>query len=171
MGLDGRGPSQILQPQSLSSSQYCFLLAYGCTTHKGAAEHQEFSIRERSYRTLLTHEYEATKCKHIFPAQVSLMKRHPGAPFLTLFDYTRGGVRIEVQLVSDSSVVRSFDPESSWPNEVVRAARAGGRTELHVMEVLVKRRTRYFVVSLNPNGVVPRVRWSGSYRREDDLNA
>ncbi|KAJ6523091.1 hypothetical protein DFH09DRAFT_1330159 [Mycena vulgaris] len=107
----------------------------------------ELGVRERTFRrALLSHDYNVAKYDHIYPAQALLLACDPRAAFLTLFDYRRGRATIEVQLLSDSEVVQSFSPDSDWPNEVARAVRSAGRTELHVMAIASGAQTRYFVV-------------------------
>ncbi|KAJ7497716.1 hypothetical protein FB451DRAFT_241751 [Mycena latifolia] len=101
-------------------------------------EHQPMSWRDRVFlRMLIHHDYEAARSPEIYVRQIMFMKLFPGDAFLTVFNYTSGRPVISVDSVVDSDVGRELQRYggAEWQSAVERAARSGGRIELHVMVV------------------------------------
>ncbi|KAJ7682001.1 hypothetical protein DFH06DRAFT_1314243 [Mycena polygramma] len=121
-----------------------------CAPHGSCrlSQAQPFGVRQRSFmRALLNHDYHAAKYSQIYPQQARFMARSSAA-FLTLFDYTRGRVHIEVQPVLRCAWLKYFGTDSGWYEDVLRVARADGRVELHVMALPEGTATRYCIVPL-----------------------
>ncbi|KAJ6501214.1 hypothetical protein C8R47DRAFT_260029 [Mycena vitilis] len=90
------------------------------------SEMQEMKARERSFlRAVMAYDYDAAK-------QTQRFYPDSDTSFFTLFDYRRGPVQIKLQSM-DSPLAKSLEHNSGWRNDVVRAARSGGRMELHVV--------------------------------------
>ncbi|KAJ7645251.1 hypothetical protein DFH06DRAFT_596127 [Mycena polygramma] len=112
------------------------------------------STRERSFMRILVHRhYKAARVATIYPAQVLCMHRYPNEAYLTSFDYSTGHVQIDVQPLSQcpaaSAIARLAG--QAWTEELSRAAKSNGKTEIHVMVVVSHGSLRSFVVPLRTN--------------------
>ncbi|KAJ7643439.1 hypothetical protein DFH06DRAFT_599053 [Mycena polygramma] len=102
------------------------------------SEMQGLKARERAFlRALMAHDYDEAKQKHRYQGGTE--------PFFTLFDYRLGRVQIEMQPM-DSPLAKRLENNSGWCNDVLRAARSGGRLELQVLVLPDNNGTRVFVV-------------------------
>ncbi|KAJ7904007.1 hypothetical protein B0H13DRAFT_2334936 [Mycena leptocephala] len=102
-------------------------------------------------RVLIHHDYESARVTTIV-AQVMYMYEHPGEMFMTVFDYSKGRVGIDVRPVADYPAVQLMGVAGrEWSEELSRAARSNGKTEIHVMIVVSSGKLRWFVVPLRTN--------------------
>ncbi|KAJ7142291.1 hypothetical protein C8R44DRAFT_846395 [Mycena epipterygia] len=94
------------------------------------------STRERSFfRALLHHDYEAAK-PGILRQQVLAWTKNPAATLYTSFDYSAGAVVVRVSPIpgsGDNGNAEARDWAVLWKDYRERAARSGGKMELHLL--------------------------------------
>ncbi|KAJ7504795.1 hypothetical protein B0H11DRAFT_2187157 [Mycena galericulata] len=73
--------------------------------------------------------------------RLSRMRERPSEPLVTVIDYTRGNAHMFVKFLADE---RADDKNSDilWEEHILRAAKSGGRMELHLLRVRDGDRTR-----------------------------
>ncbi|KAJ7864083.1 hypothetical protein B0H13DRAFT_1899339 [Mycena leptocephala] len=111
----------------------------------------EFSVRERCFLLLMVmHDFHRATFKYngdtIETKQAEFTACNPGAPFITVFDYTAGSaVEIRIEDVGqDASKYFHGEYLEQWSDHVSRAGQSGGRMGLFVMAVPAGTQTRYF---------------------------
>ncbi|KAJ7138583.1 hypothetical protein C8R46DRAFT_1361666 [Mycena filopes] len=121
------------------------------------SEHAEPDLdpRERAYlRKLIHHDWNRGHIG-VCARQIKFIADNPStALFLTLFDYSKCDVEIEVHAVPKSQVARALKAQApqEWADIVARALNSDGRMQLHVMRVHSGvEATRYWVVPFRSN--------------------
>ncbi|KAJ7608259.1 hypothetical protein FB45DRAFT_1067616 [Roridomyces roridus] len=108
------------------------------------------SILHRDYLDLKLHIYtEAVRSMHL--------SGDPDAGYFVMFDYTRGGVIVDVHSLALKSrdLIWLWELEPEWDEIEARAERSGGRMTIHVMRVREGSLNRRWVVPLrSSNGMV-----------------
>ncbi|KAJ7031221.1 hypothetical protein C8F04DRAFT_1111248 [Mycena alexandri] len=82
-------------------------------------------------RVVLNDEYETNK-QHVLARQLGCLQTHPSALLVTIFDYSSGRARIDVQPAS--TLLKDY-PYLNWRDYLPRALRSEGRMELHLVLV------------------------------------
>ncbi|KAJ7128491.1 hypothetical protein C8R44DRAFT_873206 [Mycena epipterygia] len=113
-------------------------------------EHQDVSRRERIFlRAVLQFDYQMRSAEDVYPAQAMFMRQFPREGFYTLFDYTSGRAKIDVQSAVHSPLAKRFqDIGLEWASAVSRALNSEGRMELHVMQLIEVGTPRYWLIPL-----------------------
>lgn len=73
--------------------------------------------------------------------RLSYMRESPSEPLITVIDYTRNDADISVKLLKDERA-EDRDSDVLWDEHISRAARSGGRMELHLLRILDGNKTR-----------------------------
>ncbi|KAJ7748293.1 hypothetical protein DFH07DRAFT_962189 [Mycena maculata] len=108
----------------------------------------ELTARHRSFlRALIHHDYQKSKAL-IFPQKLLAIK--VGLDFLTLYDYTEGPAKINVQALS-SERTRELLGGPEWTNLVSRAERSEGRLSLDVVVLMGPDKPQYWTIPLRTN--------------------
>lgn len=71
----------------------------------------------------------------LFAERLLLMRERPSEPLITILDYTLPRPEISVDFLENARELDTHD-EVHWHEHVSRAARSGGRMELHLMFVV-----------------------------------
>ncbi|KAJ6507628.1 hypothetical protein DFH09DRAFT_1288905 [Mycena vulgaris] len=97
---------------------------------------ETLNTRERSFmRAVLHHNYEELIC-NVSYLQIKFIHEHPTEQFITRFDYSRPfGVPIDVIATSAVPTIQLEEFKIKWRTWLVRAARDGGKLEMHLMYV------------------------------------
>ncbi|KAF8185894.1 hypothetical protein K438DRAFT_1836476 [Mycena galopus ATCC 62051] len=104
---------------------------------------EEFTARQCSFlRALVHHDYQKAQAT-LLPAQ----KFYPNG-FLTMYNYTEGTPRIDIQSVTALAITQGFDGVE-WKNILSCAAAGGGKLGIHGVQIYVPKLEgmRYFVVN------------------------
>ncbi|KAJ7633930.1 hypothetical protein DFH06DRAFT_1479489 [Mycena polygramma] len=110
-------------------------------------------VRERDFlRSLVHHDYEQN-LPEICLKQVKFMRENPRCTlFVTVFNYTKGSVEIEVQDASDQVALADVGG-LEWHDLKARATRSDGLLQLHAVRVYRGTYIRYWVIPLRTNGL------------------
>ncbi|KAJ7653971.1 hypothetical protein DFH06DRAFT_1203372 [Mycena polygramma] len=125
--------------------------AYGTLTLRGDND-LDLSTRDRSFlRALIHHDYQKRLSKvDLFSQTATCLATQPGEDFLVLYDYTRGEVKINIQLLSNTETERHLGcPE--WMDIISRAKRSGWRMGLDVMVFDGPHGIQYHAIPLRTN--------------------
>ncbi|KAJ7177188.1 hypothetical protein C8R46DRAFT_1347036 [Mycena filopes] len=102
--------------------------------HKKASLYDEFpghlGTRDQSFLRALVHHHYLERRHAILTMQLSFRAADPTQALCVVFDFAQPDGRVRVLHI------RARLLEARWPDEVARAARSGGRIELHVALVL-----------------------------------
>ncbi|KAJ7660275.1 hypothetical protein DFH06DRAFT_1401716 [Mycena polygramma] len=114
--------------------------------HEGAPQ---LTFRDRDFlRALLHHDYEAARVE-VLALQIACLRRTPNDVCFVKFDYRAGRVAIEAApSQAEFTMPSQGRSERSGPGICARAARSGGRMELHVMVVGEGERVREHCIPL-----------------------
>ncbi|KAJ6609767.1 hypothetical protein B0H10DRAFT_2193696 [Mycena sp. CBHHK59/15] len=83
-------------------------------------------------RTVLDYDYQAQK-HDMLCQQVAFIRQHPGEPFAAFCNY-KGGRR-SIDIIPAKSLEKTVGPTGRYTENASRAARSGGRMELHFVLV------------------------------------
>jgi hypothetical protein len=107
-------------------------------------------MRERSFfRALVYYDYHNSKAT-IFSEQAIFLQAHPGDSFFTLYTYTTGVVKINIQAL-DSPEASEILGGPGWMDIVSCAERSGGRMSFDVVAYSGLNRVRFHVIPLRRN--------------------
>ncbi|KAJ7105504.1 hypothetical protein C8R44DRAFT_886457 [Mycena epipterygia] len=110
----------------------------------------ELDFTMRSFlRALIHHDYQKER-RAIFLQKMLFRRARPDDGFLTLYDYTRGPVKINLQSLN-SAKTHEVLGSSEWTNIVSRAERSGGRMSLDVLVFSGREEFHYYAISLRSN--------------------
>ncbi|KAJ6540082.1 hypothetical protein DFH09DRAFT_1090088 [Mycena vulgaris] len=98
---------------------------------------ETLNTRERSFvHAVLHHDYEEL-IYNVSYLQMKFIHEHPTEQFVTQFDYSRPfGVPIDVIATSAVPTIQLEDFKIEWRTRLARAARSGGKLEMHVIFLL-----------------------------------
>ncbi|KAJ7274741.1 hypothetical protein C8J57DRAFT_1312636 [Mycena rebaudengoi] len=108
----------------------------------------DFAMRS-FLRALIHHDYHKAK-RTILLQKVVFRRASPDGGFLTLYDYTQGPVKINLQSLN-SAKTHEVLGSTEWTNIVSRAERSGGRMGLDVLVFSGREEYHYYAISLRSN--------------------
>jgi hypothetical protein len=137
---------------SLREYQVPFCIArLNCNLHpypSGAGNALDFAMRS-FLRALIHHDYHKAK-RTIRLQKIVFHRPSPDGGFLTLYDYTQGPVKINLQLLN-SAKTHEVLGSTERTNIVSRAERSGGRMGLDVLVFSGREEYHYYAISLRSN--------------------
>jgi len=114
----------------------------------------DFGTRQRSFlRALVHHDYTNAK-PTLLSKHALFMNAFPGKPFVTVYDYTKGAVNIDLKSHASLRASETIFGGAEWESILSRAAASGGRMGVDVIVTSQPNRPRCFVIPLRTNSSV-----------------
>ncbi|KAJ7487934.1 hypothetical protein FB451DRAFT_1167403 [Mycena latifolia] len=140
---------------NLQNSYYCSKECQACDWYSDGHrargildENSAISTRERAFLRFLLHHDYSTRTVEVHTGEVKFMKTYPNLPFFVLFDYYEGHVKVDVKPIGGAEASMGRELYAQWLDDAARAARSGGRMQVHLMRVLEGDHSRFCLVPL-----------------------
>ncbi|KAJ6616134.1 hypothetical protein B0H10DRAFT_1411550 [Mycena sp. CBHHK59/15] len=111
--------------------------------------------RDKSFMRALLHAHFDTCKQDIYVRQAMRLRQHPSNHVCTLFDYTRGPLRLEISTVAPPITSPDLDDLRALRVDLVsRVQRSGGRMEIGLIELEVGGGRRKLLPMRSSSGIV-----------------